>query len=335
MGDMNNSDSHGFDARMDINKPLWDLSTFNGRLRYFAWMTDYRTVVLPTRRFEEAKTLVEQYRSGTEPPGTSKEQILYAKKLYESAFHPDSGELQNVIGRMSFQVPGGMILTAGMLQFYRSNVAVIFWQWLNQSFNALVNYTNRNAASEITNKQIAASYFTATSSALVAALGLKAVLATRSSSLLKRFVPFVAVASANMVNIPFSRQSELINGVAVMDQNGNKISESKFAAYKGISQVVLSRITIAAPGMCLMPFVMEHLEKKAWFMRYPRLHMPFQTFMIGAFLTVMVPVGCALFPQKSSIATARMQTFENQKFDSLKKEYGDTLPDVLYFNKGL
>ena len=59
------------------------------------------------------------YRTNQEPPGTPEEKVWYAKKLYESAFHPDSGELQNVIGRMSFQVPGGMILTAGMLQFYR------------------------------------------------------------------------------------------------------------------------------------------------------------------------------------------------------------------------
>jgi len=45
--------------------------------------------------------------------------VWRAKKLHESAFHPDSVELQNVFGRMSFQVPGGMIITAGMLQFYR------------------------------------------------------------------------------------------------------------------------------------------------------------------------------------------------------------------------
>lgn len=47
------------------------------------------------------------------------EEIYRAKKLYESAFHPDSGELQNIFGRMSFQMPGGMAITGAMLQFYR------------------------------------------------------------------------------------------------------------------------------------------------------------------------------------------------------------------------
>lgn len=59
------------------------------------------------------------FRLGKEPPGTTREQLVYAKKLYESAFHPDTGDKQNVFGRMSFQVPGGMAITGAMLQFYR------------------------------------------------------------------------------------------------------------------------------------------------------------------------------------------------------------------------
>ena len=65
------------------------------------------------------------FREGKEPPGTTLEDVKYARKLYESSYHPDSGELGNVIGRMSFQVPGGMIITAGMLQFYRYGVRML------------------------------------------------------------------------------------------------------------------------------------------------------------------------------------------------------------------
>lgn len=323
------------EARVDISQARWDQSTFLGRLKHFFWVTDYRTVLTPNSKLEESKVLLEQYRNGEEPPGVTEEDIWYAKKLFESAFHPDSGDLQNVIGRMSFQVPGGMLITAGMMQFYRSNTAVVLWQWINQSFNALVNYTNRNAASDLTTKQMAVAYVSATSCALVTALGLKATLAKKASPLMQRFVPFAAVAAANMVNIPLTRQSEVMDGVQCRDANGNEITRSKTAAAKGISQVVFSRNVIATPGMVGLPFIMEALEKRPWFARYPVMHMPFQTFMLGCVLTFMVPIGCALFPQKCSIKTDSLKLWEKDAFEDIKKQFGENYPDVLYFNKGL
>ena len=61
----------------------------------------------------------------------------------------------------------------------RTVPAVVFWQWVNQSFNALVNYTSRNANVEQDNSKLLIAYVSATSSALVTALGLKAYLAKR------------------------------------------------------------------------------------------------------------------------------------------------------------
>ncbi|XP_054019768.1 sideroflexin-2 isoform X2 [Dryobates pubescens] len=197
----------------NIDIPRWDQSTFMGRLKHFFNITDPRTVLVPEKELDQAKAMVESCRAGLVPPGSTQEQLLYAKKLYDSAFHPDSGEKMNLIGRMSFQVPGGMALTGCMLQFYRTVPAVVFWQWVNQSFNAIVNYTNRNAASTISLRQLGVAYITATGTALATAVGLN-LYTKRAPPLLARWVPFAAVAAANCVNIPLMRQHHALKMAA-------------------------------------------------------------------------------------------------------------------------
>uniref|UniRef100_A0A665VFK2 Sidoreflexin n=1 Tax=Echeneis naucrates TaxID=173247 RepID=A0A665VFK2_ECHNA len=281
-------------SSFDIDAPRWDQSTFMGRLKHFFNITDCRTALLPDSRLDEAKALVESCRAGAILPGTTEEQLHYAKKLYDSAFHPDTGDRMNLIGRMSFQVPGGMAITGFMLQFYRTVPAVVFWQWVNQSFNALVNYTNRNAASPITPKQIGVAYITATSTALATAVGLN-LYTKKAPPLVARWVPFAAVAAANCVNIPMMRQQEILNGIAVTDENGNKLGHSTKAAVKGITQVVISRITMAAPGMIVLPIIMQRLEKYKFMQRITFLHGPIQVMMVGVFLIFMVPAAFSWF----------------------------------------
>lgn len=74
-----------------------------------------------------------------------------------------------------------------ILIYLRTTPAVVFWQWVNQSFNALVNFTNRNAKSPLSTTQLGVAYVSATASAMFTAIGFKAFLKKRSG-------PFVQVA---------------------------------------------------------------------------------------------------------------------------------------------
>ncbi|XP_078079289.1 sideroflexin-2 [Mustelus asterias] len=317
-------------TKFNIDAPRWDQTTFVGRLKHFFNITDPRTVIVSNANLDKAKHLVDSCRAGTVPPGTTEEQLHYAKKLYDSAFHPDSGERMNLIGRMSFQVPGGMAITGFMLQFYRTVPAVVFWQWVNQSFNALVNYTNRNAASPISTKQIGVAYLTATSTALATAVGLN-LYTKKAPPLLARWVPFVAVAAANCVNIPMMRQQEILSGITVTNENENNLGKSRIAAVMGITQVVVSRVTMAAPGMIILPIMMEHLEKYPFMRRIKFLHAPMQVMLVGCFLIFMVPAACSLFPQRCSMTVSKL---EPELRDSIITKYGDKV-NCVYFNKGL
>uniref|UniRef100_A0A0A9Y776 Sidoreflexin n=1 Tax=Lygus hesperus TaxID=30085 RepID=A0A0A9Y776_LYGHE len=323
-------------SKFNFNSYPWDQKKYWGRFRYFAWVTDARLCLVDGETLDRAKNLRTLHIQGRTPGGTTHEQLMKAKQLYESAFHPDTGDKMNLFGRMSFQVPGGMLITGAMLTWYRTVPALVFWQWVNQSFNALVNYTNRNANSPLTTTQMGIAYVSATSAACVTAIGLKNFLMKRAGPLMQRYVPFAAVAAANCVNIPLMRQNEIINGVDIYDENDERVGLSRVAAVKGISLVVLSRIVMCAPGMTLLPLVVERLECYQWYRCNQKwIAAPLQTAAVGCFLCFMVPAACALFPQRSSLSTKTMQSLESQKFEELKQNVGGKLPCVVYFNKGL
>ncbi|KAJ8408776.1 hypothetical protein AAFF_G00245940 [Aldrovandia affinis] len=316
-------------TNLNIKEPRWDQETFMGRAKHFFTVTDPRNILLSNEQLEHARQIIHDYRQGVVSPGLTEDELWRAKYIYDSAFHPDTGEKMLLIGRMSAQVPMNMTITGCMMTFYKTTSAVVLWQWINQSFNAIVNYTNRSGDAPITVSQLGTAYVSATTGAVATALGLNA-LTKHVSPLIGRFVPFAAVAAANCINIPLMRQRELKHGIPIMDENDNRLGESTKAAQQAISQVVVSRILMASPGMAIPPFLMNTLEKRAFLKRFPWMSAPIQVGLVGFCLVFATPLCCALFPQKSSMSVSRLEP-------ELQEKIRASHPGVerVYFNKGL
>jgi tricarboxylate carrier len=263
----------------------------------------------------------------------TEDEIWAAKELYDSAFHPQTGEKLFILGRMSFQVPGNMLITGCMMTFYKSTPAVVFWQTANQSFNSLVNYTNRNASAGVTNEQLGTAYVGATSASVLTALAFNKMIASSpslSAGIIGRLVPLMAVAAANCVNIPLMRQQEVKKGIAIETADGEDAGLSGNAAMAAISQVIPSRVGMAVPGMFIPPVVMSRLEKTAMFIKNPWLKAPATVALTGFCLTFSTPLCCALFPQKAAI---ELKDLEPKLQEDLKTRFPGQ--STFYYNKGL
>lgn len=317
---------------INIDRPRYDQSSYIGRAKHFFVTTNPLNILATNSQLEESKKIVENYRSSkTLPSNLSEDDLWNAKYLMDSAYHPDTKEKMFFLGRMSCQVPGNLFITAGMLAAYKSAPATVFFQILNQSFNAVVNYTNRSGDTPVATSTLATSFAIASSSATAAAL-LLGKIAKGMPPMFARCVPFAAVATANCINIPFMRSSEIINGIQLVNEKDEKVGQSPKIAKSAISQVVISRVFMATPGMVLVPFAMSKLEAK-----YPKIKtnlamtLAWQLLLVGTCLVFATPLCCAIFPQRKSVQVVKL---ENDLREKLVKD-GFKETDLVYYNKGL
>lgn len=316
---------------IDIDKPYWDQSTYRGRALHFLTVTNPLNVFASNKQLDHARDVVTKYRQGSvlEKLGVSVDELWRCKYLYDSAYHPDTGEKMLIIGRMSAQVPMNMLITGCMMTFYKSTPAVIFWQWCNQSFNAIVNYTNRSGSSPIPTQTLIQSYVGATGGAVITALSLNR-LAKRAPPLAGRLVPLAAVAAANCVNIPLMRITELQNGIELQTEEGIKVGSSKLAAKQAIATVTLSRILMASPSMVIAPIAMNFLERRQLLRNAKWAAAPIQVLICGVCLTFATPLCCALFAQRVAIPVNEL---EPEVQEQIRKH--DSSLQTVYYNKGL
>uniref|UniRef100_A0A3B3C1D7 Sideroflexin 5b n=1 Tax=Oryzias melastigma TaxID=30732 RepID=A0A3B3C1D7_ORYME len=278
-----------------LGRPQYEQNTFLGRLRHFIDVIDPSTLFVSEKRLKECIKLLDDYKHGTLPPGVSDLQLWEAQKIKQAIIHPDTGEKIFMPFRMSGYVPFGTPI------------------WLNQSHNACVNYANRNATKPASTSKFLLGYAGAVTSAVSIAVGLNVLiqranrLSPATRMIVQRFVPFPAVASANICNVGLMRHNELSEGVDVLDDKGNVVGSSKIAARHAIMETAFTRVVLPMPIFVLPPIIMSYFERLRFLQSNRRLLLPIHSAVCLLTFAVSLPVAISLFPQMSQIEVSRLE----------------------------
>ncbi|KAF7710585.1 sideroflexin-5a isoform X2 [Silurus meridionalis] len=291
----------------------FDQGSFYGRLRHFLDVIDPRTLFVSERHLNECVKLLEHFKDGTLPSVVTNAQLWEAQKIKQAIIHPDTGEKIPMPFRMSGYIPFGTPVVVGLLLPNQTLASTIFWQWLNQSHNACVNYCNRNASKSTGMSKFFQGYLGAVTSAVTIAVGLNVLIqraerfipATRL--LVQRFIPFPAVASANVCNVLLMRHSELSEGISVLDEHGNVVATSKLAARRAVLETAVTRVVLPMPILVLPPMLMAMLERFPLLQTHPRLVLPIHSLVCLCSFGLALPLAISLFPQNSQIHVSKLE----------------------------
>jgi hypothetical protein len=100
----------------------------------------------------------------------------------------------------------------------------IFFQGINQTYNASFNYGNRNASAVSTNSELLKSYAIAVTSSITVALSIRKAVSGYTKTLkgpklliANSFSSYVACSTAGSLNVYFMRYKELETGIDIKD----------------------------------------------------------------------------------------------------------------------
>ena len=116
--------------------------------------------------------------------------------ILASGMSPDTEEPLMWAGRVSAFVPTNIPIVGAMLMSTPTPANIIFWQWVNQTYNAGLNYSNRNASSSQTTSDLATAY----AMGCVVSIGVAMSLKTAANWALAGKTGFAVAIAGNVIN---------------------------------------------------------------------------------------------------------------------------------------
>ncbi|KAH9994064.1 Tricarboxylate/iron carrier [Xylariaceae sp. FL0662B] len=336
--------SSSLPGKRELPESQYDLTTYWGRVKQTAAITDPRTLFVSKHGLEQAKKQLVAYKQGEIPDMTPA--LWKAKKIVDSTIHPDTGETVLLPFRMSCFVLTNLVVTAGMLTPGLKTTGTVLWQITNQSVNVAINSANANKSSPLSWGKVAQSYFLAVGASCSVAVGLNSLVprlrrvSPATKAVLGRLVPFAAVASAGMLNVFLMRSEEMRTGIDVYpvlssaaaaeakagDGEVASLGKSRKAARLAVGETALSRAFNSSPIMVVPPLILMRLQRTDWLRRNPRYTLPVNLGLILGMSYVALPFALAAFPQRQKISA-----------DSLEPEFHGRGGEggLVVFNRGI
>ncbi|CAI5757285.1 unnamed protein product [Candida verbasci] len=313
----------------------YDLSTYWGRVKHCAEISDPTMLLNTTSDIEQAKRKIWDYKNGVLNKMTP--DLWKSKRILDSSLHPDTGETVFLPFRMSSCVLSNLVVTAGMLTPNLGTFGTLFWQIANQSLNVAINTANSNKSHPLTTKQLVTNYSIAVGASCSVALGLNSLvprlknLKPNTRMILGRLVPFAAVVSAGVVNVFLMRSEELKKGISVFNKKGEEVGNSKIAAWYAVGETALSRVINATPVMVIPPLILVRLQKTRLLKGKSRIVENLTNIgLIFVTSLVALPFALGVFPQKRTLPVDKLE----DKFHNIKEKNGEKLEE-LQFNRGI
>lgn len=333
----------------DSRSERFDQSTFMGRYCKMLFMCDPRLLLYSEEEVRNYQVIAyggedytNYYEYNTADDDNSKtpddRSRWEAKRIADSALNKETNEWIPRPFRMSGYLPfNGPICIA--LVGASSTMPLLFWSWLNQSQNALVNFYNRNASSKVTHESLLTSYAIAVGSALLVAFSLSQYVQTNfageEASQLLRLVSFPSAVVASSLNCFFVRSPELESGVPLLNDRFENVlvgETSLEAAKKGVYSTTASRAILQMPTFFIPPLLLGTVEPlKQLLMDNPSLGLPVTTYLLLVVFGVGLPAAVGFFPQMSKLDAADVEP----KYQDLVDPLTNAPYTHFTFNKGL
>ena len=211
----------------NFKETMPDKYSFMGRFTHFMYVTNPVKFFAMNKDIEAGVALVKRYKelAGKTEDGTimitekEKKDIIKGIEYIDTSCN-DIGEIVFRPCRLCGFTPMNVPILIGMICTAPTMRNTIMWNWINQTYNAGMNFGNKNNTSPYTNTDLMKGYVAAVTSALSVASGMRYLSSglakgAKGSRLLmiNGMIGCIASACAGYCNAFFMRQCEMQKGI--------------------------------------------------------------------------------------------------------------------------